>query len=107
MFFIRSVKNESWTQQKQTQLSTKTNPTLYKNITLAHLEAVNRSGMDEVIDCLNESDFFTAPTSSKYHDSCLGGLSSPTINSSITYNASMIGIITAALVGIAFYKFIK
>lgn len=39
------------------------------------LKSVNRSGMPELIKWLTEkTDIFTAPASTKYHDSCEGGL---------------------------------
>ena len=38
------------------------------------LESTNRPGIEKVIEYLNNSDFFTAPASTKYHSSFEGGL---------------------------------
>lgn len=39
------------------------------------MKAVNRPGVDQLIDWLeNKSDFFTAPASTQYHGACEGGL---------------------------------
>lgn len=46
------------------------------------LNSINRSGMykDQLIDMLTESDFFTAPASTKYHCSFDGGLCLHSLN---------------------------
>ncbi len=41
---------------------------------------VNRTGMKELIDFLNESDFFQAPCSTKYHLAKRGGLAEHSLN---------------------------
>lgn len=38
------------------------------------LLSIGRKGMDELVEYLTESDFFTAPASAKYHSSYQGGL---------------------------------
>lgn len=38
------------------------------------LSSVNREGIDRLLDFIRKSDFYTAPASTKYHDSCRGGL---------------------------------
>ncbi len=45
-----------------------------KNSILYLLKAVKRDGIEDLIRYLEESDFFTAPASTKYHDSFEGGL---------------------------------
>ena len=35
---------------------------------------IYRQGIDELLEQLENSDFYTAPASTKYHDSCEGGL---------------------------------
>jgi len=48
---------------------------------LALISTVNRPGMPELIDWLeNRSDFFTAPSSSKYHGAYEGGLCQHSLN---------------------------
>jgi len=47
---------------------------------LSLLETVNRHGMENVIAYLNESDFFTAPASTKYHCNYTGGLAEHSLN---------------------------
>ena len=44
------------------------------------LRSVNRAGMEAFITWLNSTDFFTAPASTKYHNSCKGGLCQHTLN---------------------------
>jgi len=41
---------------------------------LALLKTVNREGMEDLINFLNKSDFFTAPASTRFHGSYEGGL---------------------------------
>lgn len=36
--------------------------------------SVHRKGMDKLLNWLKQSDFFTCPASTRYHDSCEGGL---------------------------------
>ena len=38
------------------------------------LESINREGMDKLIEFLNNSDFFTAPASTRFHGNFEGGL---------------------------------
>ena len=38
------------------------------------LRSTNRQGIENVINWLEESDFFTAPASTKYHCACENGL---------------------------------
>lgn len=38
------------------------------------LLAMNRPGMDKVVQYMEENDFFISPSSTKYHGSCHGGL---------------------------------
>lgn len=38
------------------------------------LKSTNREGMDNLIDFLNKSDFFTAPASTRFHGNYAGGL---------------------------------
>ena len=38
------------------------------------LKTINRDGMDNLIDFLNKSDFFTAPASTRFHGNFEGGL---------------------------------
>jgi len=44
------------------------------------LNSTGRRGIDSLIKWLCESDFFTAPASTKYHLSCRGGLALHSIN---------------------------
>src|SRR5450759_1285904 len=44
------------------------------------LQAVNRPGIDSLIDYLLESDYFTAPASTRFHNSFPGGLSLHSLN---------------------------
>lgn len=44
------------------------------------LKITNRSGIDKLIEYLEESDFFTAPASTKYHLSKEGGLLEHSLN---------------------------
>jgi hypothetical protein len=57
---------------------------------------VKREGMDKLITYLEESDFFTAPASTKYHNSYEGGLAEHSLNvytclteKNITYNLGL------------------
>lgn len=47
---------------------------------LSLLKTVERDGIDNMIKYLENSDFFTAPASTKYHNSCEGGLASHSLN---------------------------
>ena len=44
------------------------------------LRSTHRKGIEDLITFLNESDFFTAPCSVKFHLACKGGLASHTVN---------------------------
>ena len=44
------------------------------------LQAVNRPGIDSLIDYLLESDYFTAPASTRFHNSFPGGLCLHSLN---------------------------
>jgi hypothetical protein len=44
------------------------------------LQSTNRPGIDKVIEYLNNSDFFKAPASTKYHNSFEGGLAEHSFN---------------------------
>ncbi len=52
----------SWTQEEK------------KNFVEAKLSSINRKGMDKVLEYLRNSDFYYAPSSSKYHSNYQGGL---------------------------------
>ena len=43
-------------------------------------ENVNREGVEKLIAYLEESDFFTAPASTKFHLACEGGLCEHSVN---------------------------
>jgi 23S rRNA maturation-related 3'-5' exoribonuclease YhaM len=51
-----------------------------KEITLSFLQLVKREGIDSLIDYLCNSDFFTAPASTSYHDAFPGGLCLHSLN---------------------------
>jgi len=51
-----------------------------KKTILTLLSKVSRPGMKELVEFLNESDFFTAPASTKYHSSYEGGLAQHSLN---------------------------
>ena len=51
------------------------------------LSATNRKGMDNVLEKLEETGFFEAPASTKYHMSCKGGLLLHSLN---TYEAGLL-----------------
>lgn len=44
------------------------------------LSSTKREGMDNLIDWLKRSDFFTAPSSVEYHNNCVGGLAAHSLN---------------------------
>ena len=44
------------------------------------LQCVNRPGMDKLLDYLDQTDFYTAPCSTKYHLCVTGGLCQHSIN---------------------------
>lgn len=51
-----------------------------KELILTLLNSVERDGMKELIEWLEQSDFFTAPASTKYHGNYEGGLAEHSIN---------------------------
>ena len=54
----------------------------YKEETLKLLRAIYRDGMEDLIAYLeNDTDFFTAPASTKYHSNFIGGLVEHSIKS--------------------------
>ena len=44
------------------------------------IEAVDRKGVDKLVQFIEKSDFYTAPASTKYHLSCEGGLLQHSLN---------------------------
>lgn len=53
----------------------------YKTEYISLLQSTNRQGIENVIDWLsNKSDFFSAPSSTIYHNSCQGGLLAHSLN---------------------------
>lgn len=57
-----------------------------KEIFIEILSETNRSGMDSVLNKLEETGFFDAPASTKFHLSCKGGLLEHSLN---VYNAAL------------------
>lgn len=51
-----------------------------KGAILDLLRRTNREGIEELIDYLEKSDFFTAPASTKFHGSYAGGLAEHSLN---------------------------
>ena len=51
-----------------------------KETIISLLESTKRLGIEKVIEYLNNSDFFTAPASTKYHSSFEGGLAEHSFN---------------------------
>jgi hypothetical protein len=51
-----------------------------KDRIISILKMVEREGIDNLINFLCESDFFTAPSSTRYHLACKGGLAQHTMN---------------------------
>jgi len=51
-----------------------------KETIISLLESTKRPGIEKVIEYLNNSDFFTAPASTKYHSSFEGGLAEHSFN---------------------------
>jgi len=51
-----------------------------KNRFIEILSSVNRKGVDKMIEYLEDSDFFIAPASTKYHCNFLGGLCKHSLN---------------------------
>ena len=43
-------------------------------------DLVSREGKDELLDFIKNSDFFVAPASTRFHDSCEGGLLTHSLN---------------------------
>ena len=41
---------------------------------------IHREGADKLLEFLEKSDFFTAPASARFHNSCEGGLVSHSLN---------------------------
>jgi 23S rRNA maturation-related 3'-5' exoribonuclease YhaM len=52
------------------------------------LQGVNRPGIESLIDYLLESDYFTAPASTRFHNSFLGGLCLHSLNLVHAFNAA-------------------
>jgi len=46
----------------------------------AEMSIITRPGVDKLMDYIRESDFYSAPASTKYHLSCEGGLLQHTLN---------------------------
>ena len=44
------------------------------------MSKIDRPGMDKLMNYIRKSDFYTAPASSKYHLSCVGGLLQHSLN---------------------------
>lgn len=53
---------------------------LNKKVIISLLESTNRDGMNNLIEWLKRSDFFTAPSSVEYHNNCVGGLAQHSLN---------------------------
>ena len=53
---------------------------LNRSLALSFLETVGRPGIDSLLDYLLESDYFTAPASTVYHDAAPGGLCRHSLN---------------------------
>lgn len=51
-----------------------------KNFIVDKLKSVDRSGIDALIEFLDNSDYFTAPASTKYHGAYEGGLAEHSVN---------------------------
>lgn len=45
-----------------------------------YTQSIKRDGADKLLEFLDKSDFFTAPASSRFHNSCEGGLCQHSIN---------------------------
>ena len=58
----------------QTSLSQQVDIELNKALTLSFLQSVKRDGMESLIEYLCESDYFTAPASTRFHNAFEGGL---------------------------------
>ena len=60
---------------------------------LSLLKVVNREGMDDLIQFLQESDYFTAPASAKYHSAHEGGLAEHSLHvfNLLEFNAEIPG----------------
>ena len=46
----------------------------------SELAKVNRPGIEKLLNYIHSSDFYRAPTSTKYHLSCPGGLLQHSLN---------------------------
>lgn len=44
------------------------------------MSAIERPGIDKLMDYIRKSDFYTAPASTKFHLSCKGGLLQHSLN---------------------------
>lgn len=57
---------------------------LVKKMITDLLKKVNRDGIEDLMEYLEKSDFYTAPASSRYHNAFVGGLAEHSLN---VYNA--------------------
>ncbi len=51
-----------------------------KSTIITHLKSVKRDGIEDLIKWLENSDFFTAPASTRFHGSHMGGLAQHSLN---------------------------
>lgn len=51
-----------------------------KTLSISFLKSIKRPGIESLIDYLLKSDYFIAPASSRFHDSCHGGLCFHSLN---------------------------
>ena len=51
-----------------------------KEIFLDNLKDLQRDGVEKVVDWIEKTDFFSAPASTRYHNSCEGGLCDHSLN---------------------------
>lgn len=51
-----------------------------RDFVVEKIQKVNRTGTDKLIEFLDNSDFFTAPASTKYHGAYEGGLAEHSVN---------------------------
>lgn len=54
--------------------------TVKEEFTKIYTENIKRKGSDKLLDFLNSSDFFTAPSSTRFHGSYEGGLAEHSVN---------------------------
>jgi hypothetical protein len=71
-------KAASTTTKKKQQAAAKVQTPAEQIMTL--LRSTNREGVEELIEYLSKSDFFTAPASTKYHGAYPGGLAEHSLN---------------------------